>query len=363
MTQKSQPWIFSSVFDLSFIIAPAILVTAIILIFGNQLEALKDMPLWLWFFLIVGVDVSHVYSTIFRTYLNSEELEKRQALYILTPLFSWIIGCLLYGFDALIFWRVLAYLAVFHFIRQQYGFMMIYARNEKEISKYCKLLDKTAIYMATIYPIIFWHCNSREFSWFIKGDFFSFDAPYFADLFGVIYLIILALYIAKEVIFYQRFKAINIPKNLLLLGTAFSWFFGIVFFNSDIIFSATNIISHGIAYSALIWAYSYNQARLKNPYIFPAIKKLFSYKNIPTYIAIILLLAFIEESLWDGFIWQENGAIFKISEFLPAVSSPQILSWLIPLLTLPQATHYVLDAFIWRLKSEKSWKEILFLNR
>ena len=88
MTQKSQPWIFSSVFDLSFIIAPAILVTAIILIFGNQLEALKDMPLWLWFFLIVGVDVSHVYSTIFRTYLNSEELEKRQALYILTPLFS-----------------------------------------------------------------------------------------------------------------------------------------------------------------------------------------------------------------------------------------------------------------------------------
>src|SRR3984957_18920347 len=126
-----QPWIAGARADIGFILGPAFVITALVVLLRGQIAALGGIPPWLWLALIVGVDVSHVYGTIFRTYRDREELEKRQALYVLAPLGAWVAGAMLYSFGALAFWRTLAYLAVFHFIRQQYGFMMIYARGER----------------------------------------------------------------------------------------------------------------------------------------------------------------------------------------------------------------------------------------
>jgi hypothetical protein len=40
---------------------------------------------------------------------------------------------------------------------------------------------------------------------------------------------------------------------------------------------------------------------------------------------------------------------------------PHVLAWLVPLLAVPQATHYILDAFIWRMHTEgTAWREVLF---
>jgi hypothetical protein len=33
------------------------------------------------------------------------------------------------------------------------------------------------------------------------------------------------------------------------------------------------------------------------------------------------------------------------------VAEPALLMWLVPLLALPQSTHYVLDGFIWRRRA------------
>jgi hypothetical protein len=43
----------------------------------------------------------------------------------------------------------------------------------------------------------------------------------------------------------------NIPKNLIIIGTLSSWFFGIVYFNNDLVFTLLNVVSHGIPYMAL----------------------------------------------------------------------------------------------------------------
>ncbi len=364
MIAKTQPWIFSPRFDVAFILSPAILITAIVVLFHDSFSSLAEVPPWVWLVLIVGVDVSHVYSTLFRTYFDREELKARQALYILTPLLAWVAGCLLYSLGSIVFWRVLAYLAVFHFVRQQYGFMMIYARKERGPSYY-KLIDKAAIYMATIYPLIYWHCHARDFQWFIKGDFISLNLPGLSNAMGLVYAGILIAYIFKEIILWKNSGTLNIPKNLLLFGTAFSWFVGIVAFNNDLAFTATNVIAHGIPYMALIWAYGYNQTLLQNErntsFISPWIRKFFNWKTVPFYVVALFLVAFLEEGIWDGFVWREHGAVFGFSSILPAIQSQQTLVWLIPLLALPQATHYILDAFIWRLKlSGTNWREILF---
>lgn len=363
---RTQPWIFSARFDLGFILAPALLVTLAALAWPLLGRTPADIPAGLWLILVVGVDVSHVYSTLFRTYLDRAELSARPLLYTLTPLLAWAGGCLLYWCGALVFWRVLAYAAVFHFVRQQYGFMMIYGRRERMLPPLCRQLDKAAIYGATLYPLIWWHCHARQFSWFVDGDFVSLDLPLLGLLAGLVYGAILLAYAGKELWLRRIGHAFNLPRNLLLAGTIASWSIGIILFDNDLVFTATNVIAHGIPYIALIWGYGRNQTQLqgaRNSFLAPAIARLFSWRAVPFYIGALFLLAFLEEGLWDGLVWREHTGLFGVFQGLPAWSASDNLIWLAPLLAMPQATHYILDAFIWRMQTrDTDWKQILFLQ-
>lgn len=362
---KKQPWIASPFIDLIFVLGPAFFVTAAVVYFRDTIAHINGTPPWLWLLLVVGVDVSHVYSTIFRTYLDKEELAKRQALYVLVPIGVWVAGMMLYSMGGLVFWRVLAYLAVFHFVRQQYGFMMLYARKERERPHWTRRIDQAAIYMATLFPLAYWHSTHRAFSWFVDGDFFSVAFPQLGIWAGVLFAIALAAYAVKEIYFSLREKTVNAPKHLLLLGTALSWGVGIVAFNSDIAFTATNVIAHGVPYMALVWVFGRNQQDMgKKPYVAEALGKLFSWKTLPIFLSILLVLAFVEEGLWDGLVWREHALFFGVFSGLPPVKSEDIMVWLVPLLALPQAVHYVLDAFIWKHDLKDSeWKKILFYQK
>lgn len=362
-SKPAQPWIYSANVDLLFIVGPAFFVTALVILLQGSIQAFSAVPPWLWLLLVVGVDVTHVYSTVFRTYFDREEMQKRQALYLLTPLLAWTVGCLLYSVDSMVFWRALAYLAVFHFVRQQYGLMMIYGRKE---NPRFKLIDKLAIYSATIFPLVYWHTHERNFDWFIDGDFLRFDAAGIATLAAWIYAAILLAYLIKEVWLWQQANNFNWPRNLMLLGTALSWLFGIVIFDNDIAFTAINVLSHGVPYLALMWIYGRNQAQLQgeqSSFHYPWIAKMFRRRWVAVYLAVLFVWAFVEENLWDSLLWHEHGSVLYFSEKLSIISSGQTLVWLVPLLAMPQITHYVLDAFIWRMQQgNTNWKEILFLN-
>jgi len=364
---KKQSWIYSAKLDGIFILAPAFAVSAIALIFHNYFTENHAVGLWAWAFLVIGIDVAHVYSTLYRTYFDSEEFKARQALYIAIPLVGWLVFMLLYSIDSMVFWRVLAYLAVFHFMRQQYGFMMIYGRFERNLPHICRIIDKIIIYTATLYPLIYWHTKlPRDFNWFIEGDFINLPYPIIGTMVGWFYLLVIAAYIVKEVYVTRQTHKFNLPRNMLVLGTAASWYIGIVLLNSDLVFTFTNIIAHGIPYMALIWIYSYNQAKLQKDrkYLkFFTIEKFFSLQMLPIFIGLLVLFAYVEEGLWDGFVWREHLSIFGVFKPLPTLEQKELLAIIIPLLALPQITHYLLDAFIWRLKDGRTnWKKTLFLN-
>ncbi len=355
----TQPWIYSARADGAFILAPALLVTLLVL----ALQPAADVPPWAWVLLIVGVDVSHVYSTLWRTYFDRSEVMARQALYILVPLLGWLAFTALYAIDAMLFWRVLAYVAVFHFVRQQYGFMMIYGRREQN-SRWHRHIDQAAIYMATLYPLIYWHTHPREFQWFIEGDFFSVSASWVHALGLVAYVAAGGAYLVKEWRLWIARRSFNWPRNLLLLGTALSWGVGIVAFNNDLAFTATNVIAHGIPYMALVWMYGRNQSRLEPEKTYfgrIALSRVFSLACLPVFVGVLILFAYVEEGLWDSFIWTEHRAVFAPFSLLPPIEARDTLTWLVPLLALPQITHYILDAFIWRMRTEGTpWKEIMF---
>jgi drug/metabolite transporter (DMT)-like permease len=172
-----QPWIHKAKTDSLFILSPSFLVVAVVFLFQSQLRQIEDKySFYTWLFLIVFIDVAHVYATLFKTYFVATEFQKRKKLLIGLPILCFLIGMFLFSFGSGVFWSVLAYIAVFHFIRQQYGFMRLYARNE---SKKWAWIDNLIIYTATIYPMLYWFLSApRKFNWFVENEFLHFKNPF-----------------------------------------------------------------------------------------------------------------------------------------------------------------------------------------
>ena len=71
-------------------------------------------------------------------------------------------------------------------------------------------------------------------------------------------------------------------------------------------------------------------------------------------ISTVWLLAYCEELVWNRAIWHEHRWLFG--------SDVDAEGWqlaLVPLLAVPQLTHYVLDGFIWKRSSNPDVREIV----
>ena len=164
----------------------------------------------------------------------------------------------------------------------------------------------------------------------------------------MIYIGSLTLFVGKEANRWRQTGSLNVGKCLLLIATAAAWGTGIILFNGDLTFTLINIISHGIPYMALIWIYQYrkrsSRVHEKNPLL-----RFFQLKYVPFYILALFTIAYLEEFIWDRVVWREHAEIFGSFQI---TASAGALMLLVPLLTMPQVTHYVLDAFIWRVNKK-----------
>lgn len=344
---SQQKWLFSAPVDLSVFLGSAV-VSLLLLAIGWQFGFLNDeTPDWTWISAVLLIDVAHVWSTSFRVYFDAEELKKRIWLYTLVPLAGYAVGVALYSESALTFWRALAIVAVFHFVRQQYGWVSLYRAKLREKSLLTWWIDAAAIYLATVYPLAFWMTSlPRNFEWFVKDDFFSlpeFTAKY---LFPV-YVLTLAAYAVKTVYLYFAEGFLNIGKDIVVATTAICWYVGIVALNSDYAFTVTNVIIHGVPYFALIYFYARSRRETSGRF-YQALSS-----NWLIFMATLWALAYVEELLWHRGVWHEKnwifGANFDIEDWK---------TYFVPLLAVPQLTHYVLDGFVWRRKYNSNFRLI-----
>jgi len=304
-----------------------------------------QIALWAWVMFVLVIDVAHVWTTIFRTYLDPQELAKRRLLYLFVPVACYLLGVALHSHSALTFWRVLAYIAVFHFVRQQVGWVAIYRARAGERERIDKWVDDTIVYCATGYPILYWHAHlPRRFAWFVDGDFVALRwlqplLPIAAMLYGLAAL----AYVARSVVRVRRGGSLNLGKHCVVLTTALIWFIGIVAVDQDFTFTVTNVTLHGVPYIALLWFYSRERAK-ETPG--SAVARVVG-GGIGLFLAIVLLLAFMEEMAWDRLVWHERPELFGKHE---SWLDDTLLSLVVPLLSLPQVVHYALDGVIWRSK-------------
>ena len=351
----TQPWIGKPLFDTVFILLPPFACLLFIVLFPSFFRNSKDMPEAWWVVLVLLIDVAHVYSTLYRTYFDKDAYSKQRAILIAIPFVSFVCATLVYSISSMLFWRILAYVAVYHFIRQQYGFLRLYSR--KEISnRFYKFIDTITIYYATIYPIIYWHVGaSRNFNWFVNGDFFYYRSDWLMFTSTSLYYLVIGAYFLKEILVTIANHSVNFPKVAVIVGTIVSWYFGIVYYNGDMAFTLLNVVSHGIPYMALIWIYGQKkyQATVNNTGSV-ILKYVFSRYGAIVFLSIIFLLAFLEEGLWDMTVWKEHKNVFRWFHFSDLQFSHEVLSFIVPLLALPQITHYIVDGYIWRVRQDKS---------
>lgn len=337
------PWLFSKRTDLLAFGAPALAslsLVAIGLLLGMHAA---ETPPWLWLAAVVGVDVSHVWSTAYRVYADPVERRRRKLLYLGTPLLLWLAGVALHLGGPALFWRVLAYAAVFHFVRQQYGWVMLCRRRAGEPDGWGRRLDAAMIYLAAGYPLVHWHTRlPRRFHWFIHSDFVP-GLPRAATAVTLsLYAAVAAAYLIRAV---QQARARDalIPwgKHLVVLTTALCWWIGIVTFDSDYMFTVTNVLIHGVPYMILV--HRFGERRFSGEK--GAIGAVFR-AGAPAFYGILLVIAFVEEAFWDALVWHDHPSFFGAWDVTPGRVA---LSLIVPLLALPQAVHYALDAFVWKV--------------
>jgi hypothetical protein len=354
-------WIWSPRTDAAAFGGPA-LVALVLAAFAPRLHLTGSVPPWAWILFVLAVDVAHVHTTLFRTYLDREELRRRRALYILLPLGVYLLGVLLHARSHVLFWRVLAYVAVFHFVRQQVGWVSIYRARAGERDSKGRLFDHAVTYAATLYPILYWHAHlPRTFHWFDDDDFVEWGALAVVEPFlGAVHAGLLAAYVAREAWRYRARGFTSWGKHLVVLSTAALWYIGIVATDDDFTFTVTNVLGHGVPYAVLLWMYVKGRAR-EQPSSFVA---RVAGAGALSFLAIVLGLAFAEEALWDRLVWHQRPWLFGGTASPTPLYSDLVRTLVVPLLSVPQATHYVLDAVLWRRKdTDRAQSEALGFAR
>lgn len=356
LSNRASPWLFSKRLDLGVFTAPALVALLLLAIFP-QLRAAGHSPSWLWLVGILLVDVAHVWSTIFITYFDPQQLRQHPLRYVLVPLLSWALGWVAFRTGgAPFFWTALAYLAVFHFVRQQAGWLGLYRRRFGETSK-GQWLDQAAIYAATLYPLLWWHTHlPRNFVWFLPGDFQT-GLPKSLSQWGLpVYLLCLATYAGKALYTARQGQAIPWGKHLLLLTTALTWYWGIIGTNSDAAFTLTNVFTHGLPYAALVFSYG-RRTRRSHKGLGPRLLSGSWHTAALRFVTCLWLFSYVEELCWNTFIWNDEQPIFQ---WLAHSVSPEIddwhKQWLVPLLAVPQLSHYLLDGIFWKKRYNSELK-------
>jgi hypothetical protein len=330
-------WLFSAPIDLAVFGGTALVALALVALGPSSGSA---SPEWTWITGVLLVDVAHVWSTAFVVYLDPVERRRRPVLHVAVPLAAFAAGIALYACGEAVFWRALAYLAVFHFIRQQYGWVMLYRARNGERDARGRWLDGATIYAATLYPLIVWHTRlPRAFSWMKQDDFVSGLPPAIATVAGWIYAALLASYIARAVIA----RPVAWGKHVVVAATAACWYVGIVATNADYAFTVTNVFIHGVPYLTLIYLYARAASREPGSRGGATAWLLDRRRGLIVFCTTLWAIAYLEELIWDRAIWHDRSWLFGAGFDIGGAAI-----FLVPLLAVPQLSHYVLDGFLWR---------------
>jgi len=341
-TQPSK-WIVNKRFDLAMVVVPYVASLISLLTLSGPM---KDPPLWLFLLVIVSFDVSHVWATVHVTYLDPAMRKERKWLLWLTPPLAFFASFRLHQHAPHVFWTGLAYVAIFHFIKQQWGFIALYKARMRERDKLDLQLDKLALYVGALGPVVLWHGSpSRQFDWFNAGEKFllKVDPAFTPDIVGVM-VVVGVVWVARQVQRWRREHVVNGGKVMWMVAAWISWTVGIMYAEHPLVSAAFLNLLHGIPFTMLVWWRAQRRAEASGDGL---LGWLTTKKRWLVFYGSLFIPAFIEEGFWDAKVWHIYAPHLLHTSAEPLVGAT--LSFWVALLSLPQLSHYILDGFIWKL--------------
>ena len=305
------------------------------------------IPLWAFVAIIIAFDVAHVWATAYRIFLDRAEYRRRFWFYTLPIPVSFAVALVIHLFDPLVYWTVLAYVAIVHFIRQPYGFVAMYKSRFSEYSTLDYRLDKWSVWCAALGPLLWWHASpQRVFDWFDAGEFFLVRVPKsFVPYIAGVYLCTALIYVARQVYLWRRRDRINIGKIMVMGGTWLTWAIGIAVANPLVSAAFLNLF-HAIPFLGVLWVYcTYKWSSVRPDVGFwseSLMQRIFARRSVFLFFLVVFLPALIEEICWDASTWH----VYLPFEDLQLSDSWSSL-W-VALLSVPQIVHYWTDTFIWK---------------
>ncbi len=345
-TTQSPHWIFSKKFDLTIFLTP--LAVAALSPLCLLMEPFEQMPFWAFIVFMVSFDVAHVWASLYRTYMDKEEVARRKLLYFAPiPIFL-LASFRIHYYSPVVFWTILAYVAIYHFIKQNYGFLALYKYKMKETSSFDFYLDKTTLWFGALGPVLWWHASpNRQFDWFNADEKFVFrlDPAFNGDIIAI-YLSLLGLYVGRQIYRHMQGHPFNPGKQMIMAAHYLTWAIGIGFTQNPIISAAFINLFHGIPFMAIVWYYCNRKwaGRADKKGVMHVLSQK---KNWLLFYLFVFVLAIGEEALWDGMVWQTYIPEFFNLPFREMDSL--VISIWVAVLSLPQIMHYFLDGWIWRL--------------
>lgn len=341
-----QGWIFSRKVDIWVFVSP--LLAVLVIQYGGVPLGLDentnlgvDIPglppgLRLGFFVnflyAVTLDTPHALATLFRVYADKQEFRRLRTLYLLLPIATWILlFAAAWANNGLLF-RAVSYLNIFHFIRQQYGWMRLTRHKAGESDKQEAFLDAIAIYAATLVPVLWWHATPTEEGWLYPGDLVFFLPPVAATLTHSIFLGVSLVYLSWQFQKLLKGEAINHAKLLVWGSTVLAWYGGIVW-NLARERSFLLDFLHALPYLVLVFHFGKKRASpFRHPILFQSSLILFAL------------------GIW--FLGAREGD--PAPGLTTALVSATVL--LFPVL------HYLMDTWLWRTSKKTEVAQVLELK-
>ncbi len=278
----------------------------------NIIEPQQRVTPMLVFIGALIVDGAHVYSTLFVTYFDSNIKSKIKLHLILAPLLTILICYLLYiyEFKALLLSLVGSF-ALFHFIRQEAGWMKLAGRLDPKQPQILNKVDLFTSYIFTITPVLYLISERNRGFWLSRGDLPIIPNLYW-DTGKYIMLFTGLVWLGFNIRHWRKTKLINGSKLLIILSNLAAWFFALTYLAGSWLGLLLIILPHGVPYFFLV-AKEHNKKSPNKLTIYP-------------FLYLLCVLLYFFETRVGGL---KNPILTSIA-------------------IMPQIVHYYLDGIIWK---------------
>ncbi len=351
---KNQPWVHSWYADsLAFFFVPILFI--LLAVFKlPPFTGLDEKTFQFIIILVLFVDWAHIFAQYHRIFCNPLEEKKLKLVYPISYLLAIPVVAIIVGFLSPPFVdTLLVYFVIFHFIKQQFGFIKIYSKTDGPKTKLVSRMDDLFVYLSMFTPVVYWHTKSFDYNYkwvsmFIKSPVFNWILwPML-----VAYFLTFIFYIKNEFARTKTNNQFNIPKNIAILVAMLSW--GIVSILSDskllIIFTVT--FTHDVSYTFYVWFVG-----RRDEHILKKRVNWFSWWSVPgffIYFAVLILFSHVIFVVHLEMTMDHNWDYYIYGKFFNSISKAEgfwlNIGW--SLFFATQAHHYFIDRFLWKKEKD-----------